>query len=199
MKKIEAKDTLFFYSPNMEELTLYAGVKFSYNFKKRQFQLDMNPDGESRLTDVENFKINEAFTQIEFDINYKNKAIAYTVSSNFDTCKYAFEIINNLNESIIPDNDLDKVDLYFEQDVLTHLYVSKTKDYQLIDSLRLISENNTCYLIRNKPEYSKKKVDNILVQDGKVSITAEGKDVFFEFNLSPVVYKIIEDMLRLKK
>jgi len=199
MKKIEAKDTLFFYSPNMEELTLYAGVKFSYNFKKRQFQLDMNPDGESRLTDVENFKINEAFTQIEFDINYKNKAIAYTVSSNFDTCKYAFEIINNLNESIIPDNDLDKVDLYFEQDVLTHLYVSKTKDYQLIDSLRLISENNTCYLIRNKPEYSKKKVDNILVQDSKVSITAEGKDVFFEFNLSPVVYKIIEDMLRLKK
>ncbi|WP_431293203.1 hypothetical protein [Pedobacter sp. P26] len=158
MKKIEAKDTLFFYSPNMEELTLYAGVKFSYNFKKRQFQLDMNPDGESRLTDVENFKINEAFTQIEFDINYKNKAIAYTVSSNFNTCKYAFEIINNLNESIIPDNDLDKVDLYFEQDVLTHLYVSKTKDYQLIDSLRLISENNTCYLIRNKPEYSKKKL-----------------------------------------
>lgn len=199
MKKIEAKDTLFFYSPNMEELTLYAGVKFSYNFKTRQFQLDMNPDGESRLVDVENFKINEAFTQIEFDINYKNKAIAYTVSSNFDTCKYAFEVVNNLNESIIPDHDLDKVDLYFEQDVLTHLYISKTKDYQLIDSLRLISENNNCYLIRNKPEYSKKRVDDILVQDGKVSINAEGKDVFFEFNLSPVVYKIIENMLRLKK
>lgn len=153
----------------MEELTLCAGVKFSYNFKTRQIQLDMNPDGESRLTDLENLEINESFTQIEFDINYKNKAIAYTVSSNFDTCKYAFEIINNLNESIIPDNDLDKVDLYFEQDVLTHLYVSKTKDYQLIDSLRLISENNNCYLIRNKPEYSKKRVDDISVQDGEVS------------------------------
>jgi hypothetical protein len=199
MKNIEAKDALFFYSPNMEELTLYAGVKFSYNFKTRQFQLDMNPDGESRLTDIENFKINEAFTQIEFDINYKNKAIAYTVSSNFDTCKYAFEVVNNLNESIIPDNDLDKVDLYFEQDVLTHLYVSRTKDYQLIDSLRLISENNNCYLIRNKPEYSKKRVDDILVQDGKISITVEGKDIFFEFNLSPVVYKIMENMLRHKK
>ncbi|GGE50191.1 hypothetical protein EV200_109154 [Pedobacter psychrotolerans] len=199
MRNIQAKDTLFFYSPNMEDLTLYAGVKFSYNFKTRQFQLDMNPDGESRLTDIRNFKVNETFTQIEFDINYKNKAIAYTLSSDFDTCKYAFEIITNLNESIIPDHDLDKVDLYFEQDVLTHLYVSKTKEYQLIDSLRLISENNNCYLIRNKPEYNKKRVDDILVQNGKVLITAEGKDVFFEFNLSPVVYKIIENMLRLKK
>jgi len=63
----------------MEELTLYAGVKISYNLKTKQFQLDVNPDGESRLTDIENFKINEASTQIEFDINYKNKAIAYTV------------------------------------------------------------------------------------------------------------------------
>lgn len=178
MRNIQAKDTLFFYNPNTEDLTLYAGVKFSYNFKKKQFQLDINPDGESRLTDIENFKINEALTQIEFDINYKNKAIAYTVSSNFDTCKYAFEVINN--ESIIPDNDLDKVDLYFEQDVLTHLYISKTKEYQLIDSLRLISENNNCYLVRNKPEYSKKRVDDISVHDGKVSINAEGKDFFFE-------------------
>ena len=52
--------------------------------------------------------------------------------------------------------DLDKIDLFFTGDKLEHLYISKVKDYNIIDSIRIFKEDNRYFVVKNKPQFYKR-------------------------------------------
>ena len=60
MEQIEAKDFLFYYNPNLEELIVSSGLKFMKR-DNDEFKVDLNPHGQPELTTVDfiNLDINK--------------------------------------------------------------------------------------------------------------------------------------------
>ena len=52
MEQIEAKDFLFYYNPNLEELIVSSGLKFMKR-DNDEFKVDLNPHGQPELTTVD--------------------------------------------------------------------------------------------------------------------------------------------------
>lgn len=199
MKTTEAKELSFFYNPNIGELTLYSGEKFTYNIKTKQFQIDLNPHGESRLVNIRNKALDKTSNDLVFDVSIKGKINSCVLKSDFKTCQYAFKVVHELNQTFLTSNDLDKIDLFLQKDVVSHLYISKIRNYQLIDSLRIINEEDALYLIKNQPTYSKTMVEGIDVKDGKIVLESQGNSIFFELNVNALVVDIIQNLIKLKK
>lgn len=189
MKKIDTNEVLFYYNPNIGEFTVYAGAKFICD--GTQFKVDLNPHGESKLKEVTDLQYNSTQNTLSYLIDKKD---AYLLATKSNVCSIAFKTIFASKLNFDNSHDLDKIDLFIENDVLNHMYLNKSKDYVLLDAVRIIKEEENYYLIKNKPKYIKEKIKKILLLDKSLEITTDNNVHYYEFNISPTILSLLVEI-----
>ena len=125
MKQIEAKDFLFYYKPNIEELIISSGLKFIKR-NNDEFKVDLNPNGESELTTVDFVNLDTNKKHLICSIG--EKSVPATINTYFHINMLGFKVVMDKWKNIKSNNDLDKIDLFFTGNKFEHLYISKVKN-----------------------------------------------------------------------
>jgi hypothetical protein len=193
MKIIETNEISFTYHPVREELTIFCGAKFIVTAKVPKFKVDINPNGQEKVVGMSDITVSE--DKQTFIYTPDNIASVH-IKTKAETCKMAFATVamNDLNFSATEDND--KIDLYVVDDRLSHLYLNKTKDYQLIDALRIIRENEILFLVKNKPEYLKEELSDFHFKDKILHINTSVSNHKFSFDTNETIFHLLKMFLR---
>lgn len=167
MKQIEAKDFLFYYNPNIEELIISSGLKFIKR-NNDEFKVDLNPNGESELTTVDFVNLDTNKKHLICSIG--KKSVPATINTYFHINMLGFKVVMDKWKNIKSNNDLDKIDLFFTGNKFEHLYISKVKNYNVIDSIRIFNEEVQYFVVKNKPQFIKEVIREISLCDDCIKI-----------------------------
>lgn len=194
MKQIEAKDFLFYYNPNLEELIVSSGLKFTKR-NNDGFKVDLNPHGQSELTTVD---------FINLDINKRclicsigKESILVTINAYFHINMLGFKIVMDTWKNIQETMDLDKIDLFFTGDKLEHLYISKVKDYNIIDSIRIFKEDNRYFVVKNKPQFTREVITKISLCNETIKIETESNNFDYKLDVNEEVLSFLHSAFKL--
>lgn len=119
---IKVNDILFYYNPNIEEFTIFSGLKFT-NQGGKEFEVDLNPHGQYNLVKIDSLDVDIDKKSLSCRIEDDNTET--NIMTKFEINLLGFKTISDVNFNFNSKNDLDKIDLFFEGDKFMHLYLSK--------------------------------------------------------------------------
>ncbi|MGP1492763.1 MAG: hypothetical protein ACTTJJ_05055 [Prevotella fusca] len=196
MEQIEAKDFLFYYNPNLEELIVSSGLKFM-KINDDGFKVDLNPHGQSELTTVD---------FINLDINKRSlvcsigkEPVIITINTCFHINVLGFKVVIGTWKNIQGTKDLDKIDLFFTGDKLEHLYISKVKDYNIIDSIRIFNEENRYFVVKNKPQFTREVITKLSLCNETIKIETESNNFDYKLDVNEDVLSFLHSAFKLIK
>ena len=194
MKQIVAKDFLFYYNPNIEELIISSGLKFIKR-NNDEFKVDLNPNGESELTTVDFVNLDTNKKHLICSIG--EKAVSATINTYFHINMLGFKVVMDKWKNIKSNNDLDKIDLFFTGNKFEHLYISKMKNYNVIDSIRIFNEEVQYFVVKNKPQFIKEVIREISLCDDCIKIDTESNSFNYKLDVNNNVLSFLHSAFKL--
>lgn len=196
-KKITPQESSFKYNPKVGEICFISDLKFYLN-KDLKFQLDQNPHGVPVLSEITDIESNEDYSIISFNSNFRNENIKFIINSKYKCDNFILKTIKLVNDNKIKptfnNDDLDKVEISFRKGKLLSIYIYKYKNYNLIDSLTIINENNELYLIKQNP-WKKEKLKTINMINNKFIYEIETGSFSFSLDVNDFILKIINNLI----
>ena len=161
MKQIEAQDFLFYYNPNLEELIVSSGLKFT-----------------NRLND--GFKVD-----------------LITIHTDFQVNMLGFKLIMSAGRNVLSTKDLDKIDLFFTGDKLEHLYISKAKDYNIIDSIRIFNEGEQYFVVKNKPQFTREAIQQMSLCNETIKIETRNNEFDYKLDVNEEILLFLNSVFKI--
>lgn len=180
VKKIKPNQSAILYNSNIDELILISELKFMYS--ENIFFLDQNPHGESLPTKLNNLKSNEDFSVLNFQCNFRNSEVEFSLESDHYYDKTIFKSLANSEFRLAPIKSpkRDKIQLFFSHGEFNKAYFYKYKDYKLLDALTILNENGNLFLVKQNP-WSKNEIKEFKLLDD--NIACELNDEYYNFKL----------------
>ena len=194
MEQIEAKDFLFYYNPNLEELIVSSGLKFM-KINNDGFKVDLNPHGQSELTTVD--FINLDIDKRSLVCSIGKEPVISTINTYFHINVLGFKVVIGTWKNIQDTKDLDKIDLFFTGDKLEHLYISKVKDYNIIDSIRIFNEDNRYFVVKNKPQFTREVITKLSLCNETIKIETESNNFDYKLDVNEDVLSFLHSAFKL--
>lgn len=194
MEQIEAKDFLFYYNPNLEELIVSSGLKFM-KINNDGFKVDLNPHGQSELTTVD--FINLDIDKRSLVCSIGKEPVIITINTYFHINVLGFKVVIGTWKNIQDTKDLDKIDLFFTGDKLEHLYISKVKDYNIIDSIRIFNEDNRYFVVKNKPQFTREVITKLSLCNETIKIETESNNFDYKLDVNEDVLSFLHSAFKL--
>ena len=194
MEQIEAKDFLFYYNPNLEELIVSSGLKFM-KINNDGFKVDLNPHGQSELTTVD--FINLDIDKRSLVCSIGKEPVIITINTYFHINVLGFKVVIGTWKNIQDTKDLDKIDLFFTGDKLEHLYISKVKDYNIIDSIRIFNEDNRYFVVKNKPQFTREVITKLSLCNETIKIETESNNFDYKLDVNEDVLSFLHSAFNL--
>ena len=194
MEQIEAKDFLFYYNPNLEELIVSSGLKFM-KINNDGFKVDLNPHGQSELTTVD--FINLDIDKRSLVCSIGKEPVIITINTYFHINVLGFNVVIGTWKNIQDTKDLDKIDLFFTGDKLEHLYISKVKDYNIIDSIRIFNEDNRYFVVKNKPQFTREVITKLSLCNETIKIETESNNFDYKLDVNEDVLSFLHSAFKL--
>lgn len=194
MKQIEAQDFLFYYNPNLEELIVSSGLKFT-NRLNDGFKVDLNPHGQSVLTTVD-------FIDLDIDkrsltCNVGQESALITIHTDFQVNMLGFKLVMGAGRNVLSTKDLDKIDLFFTGDKLEHLYISKAKDYNIIDSIRIFNEGEQYFVVKNKPQFTREAIQQMSLCNETIKIETRNNEFDYKLDVNEEILLFLNSVLKI--
>lgn len=98
MKQIEAQDFLFYYNPNLEELIVSSGLKFT-NRLNDGFKVDLNPHGQSVLTTVDFIDLDVDKRSLTCNVGQESALI--TIHTDFQVNMLGFKLVMGAEKNVL--------------------------------------------------------------------------------------------------
>lgn len=197
LKKITPKESAFKYNPKVNEIYLISDLKFDLNKDSLKFELDQNPHGEPMLTAIESMEANEDFSEVKFHANYRGESVDFQVTNATAYDASIYRIIHSVNEGeMVPKynpEDLDKVDIIFNEGQLFQRYLYKYQEYDLLDTFTVIREENELYLIIQEP-WKKVKVQSLSVDSGSIICKTSEEEVAYTLDVNDFILRIVKEL-----
>ena len=181
------------YDPVMQALSVrLADIRLVHH--DGVLQLDRNPHGEESLTPVTDMQREEGVLRFTAD----RRTFELTGSSYVETLLFD-QIGQGLGTSEAPSEILDKIELFFQQGALSTCYLYKNKleadEYKLLDSLRIVREEEGLFLIKQKP-FRKMKLRRLGCEDRTlVCETESGERHTFLLQVNGAVVGLVTGLL----
>ena len=168
--------TIFEYNPQGKRLRLMTNETLMYDFKTKKFCINQNPMGEEKLVPISDIEVADDFHEISFSTIYRKqeKRIIMKSQNKVDAILYKFFSSLHKNTFEVQENDIDRIIIVIKNNTLDKIEIyKKNKDYELIDSLRVVSKDNElCFEIFD-PEYVQMKIINMKFLQNRFLITTE--------------------------
>lgn len=193
MKAIQAKDILFKYNPNIKEFTIFSGLKF-INIGGRNFDIDINPHGQSEIRDVISSDLDLETQTLHCQLSVDENVV--DIETKFQINMLGFKTIVNPQFIFDSENDLDKMDLFFEGDIFKHLYLSKLQDYNILDSIRIFEEQGEYFVVKNMPEFIREKLEKISINDNEIIAETQNQKLRYKLDVSESIILLLQDIFR---
>ncbi|SEM48465.1 hypothetical protein SAMN05421856_103479 [Chryseobacterium taichungense] len=194
-EKIKVRESAFKYDPTLREISLITDLRFVY--RSDSFKLDSNQHGEENLIPIKNIKKEE--NKLEFSAESEGEEINFELTSKTALDNLFFDIIAGFNQIIDKSSvDLDRIELIFKNGLISAFYIYKNilkdDEYQLLDSLRVISEPDGLFLIKQKP-FRKIKLSKIYLEDKTIICESEESEKYdFTLDVNDTVFKMISNI-----
>jgi hypothetical protein len=175
MKKID-NYSIFEYNPLGKRLLLSTNETLIYNFKSKEFNINQNPKGESKLEPIFDITVQDSFNSLSFSTIYRKKIklIIMTSRNIVDNLIYKFFSDIRENEFDVHDNDLDHIIFVVKNNLIDEITCyKKNKDYELLDSLTIKNENDSLFMEKYEPSFSKNKIADVSIEQNKFLIKLE--------------------------
>lgn len=194
MEQIEAKDFLFYYNPNLEELIVSSGLKFMKR-DNDEFKVDLNPHGQPELTTVDfiNLDINKRY----LECNIGKEPVHVTINTCFQINMLGFKVVMSAWENTHNTKELDKIDLFFTGDKLEHLYISKVNNYNTIDSIRIFEEDNQYYVVKNRPQFIREVIRNMSLCNDTIKLENQSNSFNYKLDANDDVLSFLHSVFKL--
>ena len=191
--------SIFEYNPWGERLILTTNEKLQYDFKKQEYCINQNPFGEEKLVGIYDINITNNFDSITFNTIYrkKEKIINLTVNNNIDKALYKF-IYDTLNKEInVDENELDSIEIVIINNKLDNIYIyKKNKEYELINSLGIVTRNGVLYYEEVEPEYKLYEFSGIEIENKKITIFTKEKNIEYPLDIQDAICNIFREIIK---
>jgi hypothetical protein len=190
--------TVFEYNPQGKRLILKTNEKLQYNFNNHKYCIDQNPFGEEKLADIYDIKISDDFSLITFNIIYrkKEKNIKLIVNNNIDKILYKL-FCETLDKKIdVNENEMDHIKIVILNNELNTIYIfKKNKEYELINSLGVVTKNSVLFYEEVEPEYKLYEFIGIKIENKKIIIKTKENIIEYPLDIQDIVYNIFEEIM----
>ncbi len=199
IQNIKPKYSGLKYNSKVNELILISDLVFSFNIQNELIELDQNPFGDPSLVSINDFKKSEDNSLVTFQSKYRGKEASFNISLENSVDKVVFNTIKKINDKtfkpLFSETDLDKIDLQFLNGKLSKLYLYKYKDFNLIDSLSVVNENEGLYLIKQNP-WSKILLNQLTINKDVIKCEGEKESFNYTLNLNQDIISMITELLQ---
>ena len=190
--------SVFEYNPQGERLILKTNEKIQYDFDKQKYFIDQNPLGEEKLEEIYDIKVSEDFNSIEFITIYrkKEKPIKLIMNNNIDKLFYKF-FHETMNKGIIvKKNELDRIEIIALNNKLDTMYIyKKNAEYELINSLGIVTKDDVLYYEEVEPEYKLYELIETKIENKRIIIVTKEKNVEFTLDIQEDIYNFLEKII----
>lgn len=193
---IKVKDILFYYNPNIEEFTIFSGLKFT-NQGGKEFEVDLNPHGQYNLVKIDSLDVDIDKKSLSCRIEDDNTET--NIMIKFEINLLGFKTVSDVNFNFNSKNDLDKIDIFFEGDKFMHLYLSKVQDYEIIDSMRIIFEEGKYFVVKNKPKFIRESLKTFSLEENIISVQGDENDYQYQLDIDGNILNLLQNIFKLVK
>ena len=147
-----------------------------YDFKTKGFCINQNPMGEEKLVPISNIIVSDNFHELSFSTIYRKqeKRIIMKCQNKVDIVIYNFFSTLLKNTFDVQKNDIDRIIICIKNNTIDKIQIyKKNNDYELIDSLSIVSKDKELYFDIFEPEYLQTRIINIEFIQNKFLITTE--------------------------
>jgi hypothetical protein len=196
VKHIKPTASLFSYNGRGAQLCISAGEKFYFNPDTHQFELDQNPEGEPKLAKVKNLKLSADASELEFEARWRREDTQFKLSSSYPFDKVLYQTIASIPDSgfAFREEDTDKAELIFTDGFLSKVYMYKRVDMKLVDSLTIIREEGTYYLILQRP-YAKIALTSVVAADHRIVSTSATEEYSYKVDVQEYIWEILSRLI----
>ena len=190
--------TIFEYNPQGERLILKTNEKIRYDFENCKYFIDQNPFGNEKLVEIYDLKFIENYNSVTFNTIYKKKEKTIKLIGNNKIDKILYKLFFDIaNKNIcIKENELDQIEIVVLNNKLETIYIYKfNEEFELINTLRIITKNMILYYEEVEPEYKLYECDKIKVENKKFTIITKEKTIEYFLDIQNTIYNIIEEII----
>jgi hypothetical protein len=190
--------SIFEYNPQGGRLRLVTDEELLYDFNTKEFCINQNPMGEGKLGSIFDVEISDDFHNISFTTIYRKneKKIIMNYQNRVDSVIYNFFSKLHKHEFDVQENDIDHIIIKIRNDVIYEIEIYKNdKDYELLDSLTIVSKNKELYFETFEPEYVQTKIKNIEFTQNKFLITTETEIEEYIVDSQSIILNLIKDLI----
>jgi len=190
--------TIFEYNPQGKRLCLMTNETLMYDFKTKAFCINQNPIGEPKLAPVFDIKIADDFHEISFSTIYRKqeKKVLMTCRNKVDAVMYHFFSTLHKNTFDVQKNDIDRMIIHIKNNAIDRIEIyKKNKDYELIDSLTIVSKDKELYFEVFEPEYVQTKIINIAFVQNKFVIATETCEAEYIVDSQSMILEFIKKLI----
>ena len=180
-----------------DELVLAVGLQFYYNYETKQWELNQDPYGDPDLVPMNNVELNEAAHQLTFEAEYQGKPQQFEITASFEPEKIMLDLFSQLNnqEKLVTGEDVDDMQLIFEKGKLNSIRIFKhTKEFEILDSLNIKSDNGNFSLIKQKP-WRKFDLKAIGVDNGNIVSESAEEQFSFHLDVQPIILDTVKKLV----
>ena len=192
MEQIKAKDFLLYYNPNLDELTISSGMKFIKRTGE-EIKIDLNPHGQSKLTEVDFLSLDTEKKTLTCKIDKKS----IVLTTKFQINMQSFEFLMGMKTNVQRTENLDKIDLFISSDKLEHLYLSKVKDYVIIDSIRIFFEEEQYFVVKNQPKFIREAIRKMSISNTTINIETENNQFKYRVDTNNEIASFLQTAFNL--
>jgi hypothetical protein len=104
LKVIKSVESSFQYNPKTKSLCIISDLKFILNNISMEFEIDQNPNGEPRTVAINDLRLYNNDSELDFECVYRRKRIKYNLQSKYkiDSIIYNY-IVRHHSELNAPD------------------------------------------------------------------------------------------------
>jgi hypothetical protein len=191
--------TVFEYNPQGKRFIIYTNEKLQYNFNEHMYCINQNPFGEEKLANIYDIKIADDFDSITFNTIYrkKEKIIKLLVNNNIDKILYKIFSETFDKKIDVDENEMDHIQIVILNNKLDTIHIYKNnKEYELINSLGVVTKNDTLYYEEVKPEYKLYEFAGIKIKNKKLIIETKEKNIEYPLDIQDTIYDILEEIIK---
>ena len=99
--------------------------------------------------------------------------------------------------NVLSTKDLDKIDLFFTGDKLEHLYISKAKDYNIIDSIRIFNEGEQYFVVKNKPQFTREAIQQMSLCNETIKIETRNNEFDYKLDVNEEILLFLNSVFKI--
>ncbi len=195
----------FRYDPKVNEFVIFVGLKFVSMENPPKFAIDINPHMERELVEIYSLRANANYQGLVLEVDYEGENEKTIIESTGYSSSYLMKtIVGMMKEEKLWDfgdskeDNIDNIEILFENEEIQKIYIYKYNDYELVDSLTVVREDDKLFIIFQNP-WRKIEISKLNVIDNQVQCESESQKFTYPLDVNNRMYQILIDIINHQK